>query len=181
MLSHFRRFSPYAFRLVTVFVLYLAAGKLGLAAPFTSGNVSPFWPASGIALASVLLWGYRVWPAIASAAFLVNFWSPIPTQAALGIAVGNTSAAVVGAFLLRRIGRLNLGLDRLRDVMALLTLGALISPIVAATIGTTTLSLAHVKAWSGVATALAVWWIGDAMGILIAAPLVLAAPEALTL
>ena len=90
MLSHFRRFSPYAVRLVTVFVLYLAAGKLGLAAPFTSGNVSPFWPASGIALASVLLWGYRVWPAIASAAFLVNFWSPIPTQAALGIAVGNT-------------------------------------------------------------------------------------------
>ena len=181
MLSHFRRFSPYAVRLVTVFVLYLAAGKLGLAAPFTSGNVSPFWPASGIALASVLLWGYRVWPAIASAAFLVNFWSPIPTQAALGIAVGNTSAALVGAFLLRRVGRLNLGLDRLRDVMALLTLGALISPIVAATIGTTTLSLAHVKAWSGVATALAVWWIGDAMGILIAAPLVLAAPEALIL
>ena len=181
MLSHFRRFSPYAVRLVTVFVLYLAAGKLGLAAPFTSGNVSPYWPASGIALASVLLWGYRVWPAIASAAFLVNFWSPIPTQAALGIAVGNTSAALVGAFLLRRVGRLNLGLDRLRDVMALLTLGALISPIVAATIGTTTLSLAHVKAWSGVATALAVWWIGDAMGILIAAPLVLAAPEALIL
>jgi two-component system, NarL family, sensor histidine kinase FusK len=181
MLSHFRRFSPYASRLVTVFVLYLAAGKLGLAAPFTSGNVSPFWPASGIALASVLLWGYRVWPAIASAAFLVNFWSPIPTQAALGIAVGNTSAALVGAFLLRRIGRLNLGLDRLRDVMALLTLGALISPLVAATIGTTTLSLAHVKAWSGVATALAVWWVGDAMGILIAAPLVLAAPEALIL
>ncbi len=181
MLSHFRRFSPYAERLVTVFVLYLAAGKLGLAAPFTSGNVSPFWPASGIALASVLLWGYRVWPAIASAAFLVNFWSPIPTQAALGIAAGNTCAALVGAFLLRRVGRLNLGLDRLRDVMALLTLGALISPIVAAIIGTTTLTLAHVKAWSGVSTALAVWWIGDAMGILIAAPVVLAAPEALTL
>ena len=103
MLSHFRRFSPYAVRLVTVFVLYLAAGKLGLAAPFTSGNVSPFWPASGIALASILLWGYRVWPAIAAAAFLVNFWSPIPTQAALGIAAGNTSAALVGVFLAIKI------------------------------------------------------------------------------
>src|SRR5260221_604338 len=83
--------------------------------------------------------------------------------------------AHVRGFLQRRVGRLNLGLDRLRDVMELVTLGALISPIVAATIGTTTLSLAHVKAWSSVATALAVWWIGDAMGILIAAPLVLAA------
>jgi two-component system, NarL family, sensor histidine kinase FusK len=181
MFSRFRRLSPYAFRLVTVFVLYFAAGKLGLAAPFTSGNVSPFWPASGIALASVLLWGNLVWPAIAAAAFLVNFWSPIPARAAAGIAVGNTSAALVGGFLLRRVGRLNLGLERLRDVIALLALGALVSPLVAAAIGTITLSLAHVKAWSGLATALPVWWFGDAMGILIAAPLVLTASQAVTL
>jgi two-component system, NarL family, sensor histidine kinase FusK len=178
MFSPFRGLSQYAFRLVTVFLLYLAAGKLGLAAPFTSGNVSPFWPGSGIALASVLLWGSRMWPAIAAAAFLVNFWSPIPALAASGIALGNTSAALVGAFLLRRVGRLNLGLERLRDAIALLTLGVLVSPLVAATIGTTTLSLAHVKAWSGVLTALVVWWCGDAMGILIAAPLVLTARDA---
>ena len=58
-------FQSYAVRLALVFVLYLAAGKLGLSVPFTSGNVSPVWPASGVALASVLLWGYEVWPAIA--------------------------------------------------------------------------------------------------------------------
>src|SRR6266480_2097178 len=128
--------TAYFLRLLGVFALYLAAGKLGLSAPFTSGNVSPFWPASGIALASVLLWGYRMWPAIGTAAFLVNFWSPIPTEAALGIAVGNTSAALVGGVLLHRLGRLDLSLDRLKDVIALLALGALVSPVVAATIGT---------------------------------------------
>ncbi len=179
MLSNTQRSSAaaYLLRLSSVFGLYLAAGKLGLSAPFTSGNVSPFWPASGIALASVLLWGYRIWPGIAAAAFLVNFWSPIPTQAAVGIAIGNTSAALVGGFLLRRFGRLNVSLGRLRDVIALLTLGAFVSPVVAATVGTTTLFLTHVKAWSGLGTALPVWWFGDGMGILIATPLFLTARQ----
>src|SRR5437868_15237681 len=69
----------YFLRLATVFVLYLSAGKLGLSVPFTSANVSPVWPASGVALASVLLWGYEIWPGLALAAFFVNFLSQIPT------------------------------------------------------------------------------------------------------
>src|SRR5260370_40508628 len=120
MLSNTPRSSAaaYLLRLSSVFCLYLAAGKLGLSAPFTSGNVSPFWPAAGIALASVLLWGYRMWPAIAAAAFLINFWSPIPPQAALGIAVGNTSSSLVGGLLLNRLGGLHVSLHQLRDVSA---------------------------------------------------------------
>jgi hypothetical protein len=52
-----------------VFALYLGSGKLGLAVPFTSSNVSPIWPAAGIAVAAVLIWGIQVAPAIAFAAF----------------------------------------------------------------------------------------------------------------
>ncbi len=176
-----RTSTAYFLRLLGVFALYLTAGKLGLSAPFTSGNVSPFWPASGIALASVLLWGYSIWPGIAAAAFLVNFWSPIPALAAVGIAIGNTSAALVGGLLLRRFAHVNASLARLRDVIALLTLGAFVSPVVAATVGTTTLLLTHVKAWSGFGTALSVWCFGDGMGILIAAPLFLTAGKARTI
>jgi hypothetical protein len=47
-------------KVTVVFALYLAAGRLGLSVPFTSGNVSPVWPASGVALALVLLWDYEV-------------------------------------------------------------------------------------------------------------------------
>src|SRR6266851_5710642 len=61
-------------RLLLAFGFYLAAGTLGLSVPYTSGNISPLWPASGVALGSVLLWGFEVWPAIALAAFLVNFF-----------------------------------------------------------------------------------------------------------
>jgi len=146
---------------------------LGLSAPFTSGNVSPFWPAAGIALAGVLVWGYWIWPGIAAAAFLVNFWSPIPAQAAFGIAVGNTSAALVGGFLLRRIAQVRGDLDRVRDVTALILFGALLSPMVAATIGTLTLLATHVKAWSGSGITWTVWCFGDGMGVLIAGPLLI--------
>src|SRR4030095_916893 len=67
----------YGLELSVVFVAYFLAGQVGLAVPFTSENVSPVWPAAGIALAAFLLVGYRVWPAIAAAAFVVNYLSPI--------------------------------------------------------------------------------------------------------
>src|SRR6266568_3341598 len=164
-------FQGYAVRLALVFVLYLAAGKLGLSAPFTSGNVSPVWPASGVALASVLLWGYEVWPAIALAAFLVNFLSPISTLSSVGIALGNTSSALVGGYLVRRFAKGRPSFERLPDVLGLMALGAALAPMVAASVGVTTLLLTQVRAWSGFNTAWQVWWLGDAMGVLIITPM----------
>jgi len=159
--------------LTVVFALYLAAGKLGLSVPFTSGNVSPVWPASGVALASVLLWGYEVWPALALSAFSVNFLSPIPTVACIGIALGNTSSALVGGYLVRRLVNDKPSFERLRDVLGLMALGAAVAPMIAASVGTTTLLLTHVRAWSGFGTAWEVWWFGDAMGVLIITPMFL--------
>jgi len=167
----------YLLKLIAVFFLYFIAGKLGLSVPFTSGNVSPVWPASGIALAAVLLWGSGVWPGIAAGAFLVNFWTSAPAPAALGIALGNTSGALVGRYLLRRFADSQFRICRLRDLADLIFLGALVSTSVAATLGTTTLFLAGVHAWSDFGTAWRVWWFGDAMGVLIIAPLLLTARE----
>src|SRR5437588_9570578 len=161
----------YFLRLVTVFVLYLSVGKLGLSVPFTSGNVSPVWPASGVALASVLLWGYEVWPGLALAAFFVNFLSPIPALSSIGIALGNTSSAVLGGYLLRRFINDRPSFERLRDVLGLMAFGAAIGPMLAASVGATTLLLAHVRAWSGSSSAWQVWWLGDAMGVPIVTPL----------
>ena len=86
-----------------VLVAYFLAGRIGLAVPFTSGNVSPVWPPAGIALAATLLVGYRIWPAIVIGAFLVNFLSPLPHVAAFGISLGNAAGPLAGAWLLRRI------------------------------------------------------------------------------
>ena len=161
----------YFLKVAVVFALYLAAGKLGLSVPFTSGNVSPVWPASGVALASVLLWGYEVWPGLALAAFFVNFLSPIPVLSCIGIALGNTSSALLGGYLLRHFLRDRPSFERLRDVLGVMAFGGAIAPMLAASVGVTALLLTHVRAWSGFSSAWQVWWLGDAMGVLIVTPL----------
>jgi integral membrane sensor domain MASE1 len=160
----------YLLKVAVVFALYFAAGRLGLSVPFTSGNVSPVWPASGVALALVLLWGYEVWPGLALAAFLVNFLSPIPVLSCIGIALGNTSSALLGGYLLRRFLLDRPSFERLRDVLGVMAFGGAIGPMLAASVGATTLLLTHVRAWSGFSSAWQIW-LGDAMGVLIVTPL----------
>ena len=163
-------------KIAVVFGAYFVAGKLGLSIPFTSGNVSPIWPAAGVALAAVLLEGYKIWPGIAMGALAVNFFSPVHPVSALGIAFGNTSSAIFGGYLSRRLSGLQLRSAALRDVLKLILLAAL-SPIVAATVGTASLYLLHIPAWSRIGIAWRVWWLGDAMGVLIVVPLVLASRD----
>ena len=109
----------YLVQITIVFVAYFAAGKLGQAtANIRSSNLGPVWPAYGIAFAALLLYGYRVWVGIAAAAFLVAFLSAVPHVAAVGQAAGATLAALIGAFLLRRIAKFDSSLSRLRDALA---------------------------------------------------------------
>ena len=69
---------------------------------FLAEQVSPVWPATGIALAAVLLFGPRVWPAIALGALLANATADEPLLVAVGVAIGNTLEALVGGWLLQR-------------------------------------------------------------------------------
>ena len=163
----------YVLQLAIVFALYFGAGKLGLAIPFTSSNVSPIWLSAGIAVAAVLIWGIQIAPAIAFAAFLVNFFTPIPTSASVAIGLGNASSAVVAGYLLRRSSDFQTSLPRLRDVLKLVTVAAVLTTTLAATVGVTALTFAHTKAWDGYGSAWRIWWLGDAMGVLVVAPLIL--------
>ena len=164
-------------RLVGTGVLYFLAGLAGLAVPFTAGNVSPVWPAAGVALACLLLFGWRCWPGVFLAAFLVNYISPLPFPAALGLAGGNTAAALAGVFLVRRIGGFRISLARLRDMIALILLAAALSSTISASIGTGVLILTGVKPWATAASSWLTYYLGDGMGILLAAPLLLSFRE----
>ena len=169
----------YLVQIAIVFVAYFAAGKLGQAtANIRSSNLGPVWPAYGIALAALLLYGYRVWVGIAAAAFLVAFFSPVPHVAAVGQAAGATLAALIGAFLLR-IAKFQPALSRLRDALALIVLGALGSAMVSASIGVSVLYATHVQAYAGIGSAWLIYWLGDSTGVLLVTPLVLTAPNLL--
>src|SRR3954447_25471011 len=175
-----RDVGKYLVQMAIVFLAYVMAGKLGQAtANIRSNNLGPVWPAYGVALAALLLCGYRIWVAITAAAFLVAYSSPVPHIAAAGQAAGATFAALTGAFLLRRIAKFDPSLSRLRDAISLIALGAFGSAMVSASIGVSVLYASHVQVYFGLHSAWLIYWLGDATGVLLVTPLVLALPTLL--
>ena len=158
---------------VLVGAAYYLGARLGLSLSLVERNVTPLWPPSGIALAAFLILGRRMWPGVSLAALAVNLpisTGPVP---ALLTAMGNTLAPLVAAIVLERIG-FRRQLDRLRDALAIVFLGALASMTISATIGAVTLTTS--KGTDGLAGAWAVWWTGDAMGVLTVTPFLLCIP-----
>src|SRR5215831_2799557 len=153
-----------------VSLAYFAAGRIGLAVPFTHGNISPVWPAAGIAIGAIVVFGRHVIPGIAVAAFLVNLFTPTPLGADLAIGVGNALGPAIAATLLEKksINRIR----RLPDVFYFVLCSAL-GMLITAVIGPTALYLSGVRSWNGLPSSSLVWWIGDCMGVLLVAPLVI--------
>jgi PAS domain S-box-containing protein len=175
-----RQIGSYLAQTTLVFAAYFIAGKLGQATHnIRSSNLGPVWPAYGVALAAILLCGYRVWIGVLVAAFLVAFSSPVPLVTSIGQAAGTTLAALIGAFLLLRIAKFLPSMSRLRDALALIVLGGLSSAVVSATIGVSVLYATHVQAYSGLGSAWLIYWLGDSTGALLVTPLILTFPDLL--
>ncbi len=163
----------YAVRVGILAAVYFGAATLGLSLAVTHPNVSLVWPPTGIALATLLLFGHRLWPGIALGAFLVNASTDVSLPTAAGIAVGNTLEAVAGAYLLRRVVRFRNSLGRLQDVLGLAVLAAGLSTTASATIGVASLCLGGAAPWALYRSLWWQWWLGDAMGALVVAPVLL--------
>jgi signal transduction histidine kinase len=167
-------FTPaYVGQVAGVAILYVAAARAGLMLDAVSGFASLVWAPTGIALAVVLLMGRRIWPGIFVGAFVANAITGAPLLAASGIAIGNTLEAVIGAYALKRVPGFQLRLDCLRDVFALIVFAALLSTMISATIGVASLRFAGLAAPQNLAQTWGTWWIGDAIGALLVAPLIL--------
>ena len=154
-------------------VTYGIAGKLGLRLAFVHASATAVWPPTGIALAALLVRGYRVWPSILLGAFLVNVTTAGSVGTSIGIALGNTLEAVLGAFLVRRYANGPRTLDRAQDIFKFALLAGVVSTTVSATFGVTSLALAGFADWNSYASIWLTWWLGDAAGALIVAPLLL--------
>ena len=154
-----------------LFAAYVSAAKLGIELSVAHGVITPVWAPTGIALAALVLFGLRLWPAVALGAFVANVTSGAAPVDAAFIAVGNTLEAVVGGALLLRVG-FRPAIDRVRDVFSLIVFGALVSTAIAATNGVTTLWISGEISGSDYGSDWLLWWIGDGMGDLIVAPLI---------
>ncbi|BBC93072.1 MASE1 domain-containing protein [Streptomyces griseofuscus] len=167
-----RRGGVAALEICAVAALYYGSAELGLLQQLVRSQVTPLWPPTGIAVASLLLRGPRIWPGITLGALLANL--PLgPSYAALFlIVVGNTLAPLCSYVLLRSAG-FRLELDRLHDALALIFLGAFTGTLVSATAGSGTLVLTNALSTDRFWTTWWVWWTGDAMGVLVVTPVLL--------
>ncbi len=159
--------------LTATVAIYALLAKLVLTFYSTNGMVSVFWPGAGVSLAVLLLGGKKYWPGIYIGALLGGLWAgQAPLEAAL-ISVGSVLEALLGAWLLSRHSDFNVSLRSARDFFRLCYLAAALSPGICAVIGISTLlSLQRIPANNAVHE-FALWWMGDTLGIVIIAPLIL--------
>ncbi|TSB20894.1 MASE1 domain-containing protein [Streptomyces benahoarensis] len=163
-------------KILALAVAYFAGARIGLLEQVVIAGtvVTPMWPPTGIALSCLLVFGLRTWPGILLGTFFVIAGIGPVDAGILGNLAGNTLAPVCAALLLRRAG-FRTELDRLRDGVALVVLGALAGMLISATFGAgNQVLIGHLPAaqfWP----AWAAWWAGDAMGVLIVTPLLLVA------
>ena len=154
-----------------VAVFYVLAARLGLALALQAPQVSAVWPPTGLALFALLRYGRRGAVGVFLGAFVANAMAQEPLWVAAGIALGNTLEAVAGTAILRWFD-FDDCLSRPRDALALLG-AAVASPVVSASIGVLCLGAGLVQPPGSLAALWRVWWVGDALGALILAPLLL--------
>ena len=153
---------------------YFAASQLGLKFALVGHAVTLFWPSSGIALAAVLLFGYRLLPAIFIGAFFSNLTTGLPLLAVIGMATGATLEAWLGAYLLGRLTNFHHRLSEVRDIYRLVLFGGVLSTLSSALIGSTILLAVQTIPLDRYLSTLLFWWMGDALGIILFTPAVLA-------
>src|SRR5579859_2171324 len=163
----------YLLALGVVFAAYVATGKLGLQLATVNASATAVWPPTGIAIASAILLGPRVWPALLAGAFAVNVTTSGDVASSVGIAIGNALEGLVGALLVRRFANGRLALTHVLTVVRFAALAALVAPMVSATIGVASLVLRGFAPLADVPAVWTTWWIGDAASALIVAPLIL--------
>ncbi|MDI1480160.1 MASE1 domain-containing protein [Polyangium sp. y55x31] len=169
-------------------VVYAAGAAVGQLLAIPPGNVTACFPASGIALAGILLGGRRLWPGVWLGSFLVNTYAFFDTTSLAGAAVTTLVGAMIGvgatieALVAARVfppwdRDAEAPLARVLDVARFTALSGLGSSTTSATIGTTSLLAGSLITPAHYAETWVTWWLGDAVGILVITPLLLACSQ----
>lgn len=154
---------------------YFVFAFMGMELTREAGGIATFWPANAFLLVALLRAEKSVWPVYVAACALANlaanltFTSEVPL--ALGLCASNMAEATLGALLVRHFCSAPFTLSSLRCATCLLVWGALVGPAFGALGGATALTLTYDSAFTANWT---MWWLSDAMGIVIFAPALLA-------
>jgi PAS domain S-box-containing protein len=165
--------TSWALRYGVVTVGYVLGALLGLSLAMDNPHVTAVWPPTGIAVAAVVIYGPRMWPAIAVGAFASNVITGSSAETAAAIAIGNTLAPVAAGWLLRKRG-FRPAMTQLKDVAGLMLIAAMGGMLISSILGTIALAAGGlIEPGRGFQTWFQ-WWVGDASGVSVVAPLLLA-------
>jgi signal transduction histidine kinase len=159
-------------RVLALAVTYAVVARLGLGVEALGGLATLVWPPTGVALATLVIFGVGLWPGVTAGALIANLSAGAPLSVATGIAVGNTLEAVLGATIVLRTVGFDRGLGTFRSVAAVV-LAALGSTLVSATAGVASMLSGRIIASDQLGSTWLSWWLGDVIGALIVAPLLL--------
>jgi PAS domain S-box-containing protein len=158
-------------RVVVLIALYFVGGLIGKKTTFLSGSVVLVWPPAGIALAAILVFGYRYWPGVALGAVLFSFINGMPFGFfTFGTAIGNTMGAIICAFLLKRIVVFDNAMESTRDVTGYIGLACFLGTTVNAAFNVVSLAYSGAVAWDNLFSTTLVWWVPNALAGLVVAP-----------
>lgn len=160
--------------ILAVGLLYFALAQVGFVFAMPAANISLVWLPSGLAMAAVVLVGYRAAGGVLLGALLANYYvlgdstAPTPLLSALAVAVGNAGESLLaGALFSRFIGRLEQQVN-IGQVLRFLCI-ALVSTLPAALWGSLQLT-GDGTAMHEILQAAMVWWAGDSLGIIVGFP-----------
>jgi PAS domain S-box-containing protein len=161
-------------RVVVLIAFYFVGGIIGKETSFLSGSVALVWPPAGIALAAILLFGYRFWPGVALGAVLFSFMNGTPFGFfTLGTAIGNTMGAIVCTYLLRRFINFDTAMERTRDVTGFIVLACFVGTTVNAAFNVVSLIYSGVTTWDNLFATTLAWWVPNALAALVVAPVII--------
>jgi diguanylate cyclase (GGDEF)-like protein len=152
---------------------YILVAKLSLRLASVHPSASPVWPPTGIAIATLLAFGLRFWPAIFMGAFVVNLTTAGSVLTSAGVATGNTLEALLASALVLRFASGKHAFERSWDILRFALFAGVLSTAVAATFGVTSLALGGFAPWKQFGLIWRTWWLGDAAGALIFTPFLL--------
>jgi two-component sensor histidine kinase/CHASE1-domain containing sensor protein len=160
---------------LAVAAAYLAAGAVGKLLVTPAGYRPAVWPAAGIAVAAVLLGGYRVAVGVFLGAFASRliFAPGPPVLVSAAVAFGAPLQACVAVFLVRRFVVAPTALDEARDVGLFLLLAGPLACVIAATVGVSTLYAAGTIDVADAPLRWVAWWAGDTTGAILVGPLLI--------
>jgi len=163
----------YASQLIVSALLFFTAAKVGYSFALYRDVVSLIWPPAGIALALVLVYGYRILPGIAVGSIILSIANGSSFIYATGSLLSQIAEPALGAFLLSKFG-FDKKISKITDIFKLILLGAVTAPLLIALLETFTICISTQIHFGSCLNIYFGSFMGNAMGIIVMAPFMLA-------